>query len=797
MALFATIRVCTALAVCEFFLCEMVSAREAPGVPSAWIAPVEEILAFSKLAASPDGKLVAYVSLVPPVGGGTVIRSAQTGAPKNVGASRIFAVDLESGGSFEICSNIGGSNWHPAWSPNGDELAFYSDADGEVRLWIYDHRTRACRRASATSMNPSVFIVGDGPQWGADGKTIFARTSQRHDSVKAGSPAGDVARPRPTALTVKSSLRAHAQQEIPQSPDKDKNRSVVTDLSVIDTASGLTRVIVPREKSPYPHMMKVSPSGAWVAYVSNHYYDAGPGHQFVRDLAVVPASGGEPVVIAEGLGLQAHGYDLGYAWHPSEDRLFYIKQGVLWSVDMKGTSAPKHSAMNVGFEPIVDSIHYFTANGQALILGADLSSEKTGRRPRPRSLVVLPLDGKPARKHVIDLSERQWQYINVVNSGGVAWQPDQGSIALLLQEQKTGMRSIVRLELGTGQLRTMWKGDGLIGGAGGDLFAFNAKSNRLYAIYEDYNTPQGLYRLAGNSLTMSRIVNIDSTGNAVRKILGRVEYFYTRVPRHDGSLTTARTAVLLPPGAERGDRLHAVVMVYPGDDRSQDAKEFAAGNWGTSAPNSLFTAAGFVVLMVDATLGPMGERGNVGRELVDYVLPQVYRAGELGYIDIDRVAIAGQSGGGFASAMIISKTNLFRAAITVNGHYDMPGFTFAGISSGGVIESSILRYGEKPWSNIKRYLDNSPYYQADKIETPTLVISGEGDEFAYDANLFYNALENLGKEVMLLSYRDEGHILDQWSAVNLRDVSERMIVFLRKYLSIGGERVHLNGDLGR
>jgi dipeptidyl aminopeptidase/acylaminoacyl peptidase len=96
----------------------------------------------------------------------------------------------------------------------------------------------------------------------------------------------------------------------------------------------------------------------------------------------------------------------------------------------------------------------------------------------------------------------------------------------------------------------------------------------------------------------------------------------------------------------------------------------------------------------------------------------VYRAAELGYIDLERVGIAGQSFGGYGTAAIVSHTNLFRAAVAISGIYDLPGI-YGDIRPDGSAfwigwsEGGQARMGTHPWANLRRYVDNSPYYQAD------------------------------------------------------------------------------------
>jgi dipeptidyl aminopeptidase/acylaminoacyl peptidase len=113
-------------------------------------------------------------------------------------------------------------------------------------------------------------------------------------------------------------------------------------------------------------------------------------------------------------------------------------------------------------------------------------------------------------------------------------------------------------------------------------------------------------------------------------------------------------------------------MMCPGGDVSREAERFGGGGTVT-LPSLVFISRGYAVLLANLTLGPNAQAGNPMPEMADVLLPQVYQAAELGYVDIERLAISGQSFGGYGTASLVSRTNLFRAAVAVSGIYDLPG----------------------------------------------------------------------------------------------------------------------------
>src|SRR5258708_34603335 len=136
---------------------------------------------------------------------------------------------------------------------------------------------------------------------------------------------------------------------------------------------------------------------------------------------------------------------------------------------------------------------------------------------------------------------------------------------------------------------------------------------------------------------------------------------------------------------------------------------------------------GYAVRLAGLPIGRDGAAGNPVPEMVDVLLPQVYRAAELGYTDINRTAVSGQSYGGYGTASGVSGTNVFRAAIAISGLYDLaamhswmnPSGT-AGMARWAATGQGRMR--THPWRDLRRDLANSPHYPAHYIHKATRVV---------------------------------------------------------------------------
>ena len=469
-----------------------------------------------------------------------------------------------------------------------------------------------------------------------------------------------------------------------------------------------------------------------------------------------------------------------YAWHPIDDALVYMKGGQLFlvTVGQDGPGSPRRIGESLG--ALAPTLHWFTRDGKAVVVGTDPIDDKGYGDVRPRGLALIPLDGSAPTRFAIDSA---WTFDDLVRADPrTLWQPDAASITALMTEVATGERGAVRFDTRSGKPTVLWKGRARLANAFGDT-----THQSIFALYQDIRTAPNVYRFPANFASKDRVSHADDRLDGVA--VGSADVFETVIPGYNGAIAKARTAVLLPPGAKRGDRLPAVVLMYPGGDRSRQAEVFGGGG-DLTIPTLLFTSRGYAVVLATLPLGPNREAGNPLNEMIDELLPQVYRAAELGYVDVNRLAIAGQSFGGYGTGAIISGTNLFRAAVAVSGIYDLAGtYGYLDENGGsfwiGWSEAGQARMGTHPWANVMRYLENSPYYRADRIHTPLLLIHGDKDMAYHDAQKLFTALRRLDRPVQLATYGGMGHVIYEWTRPNAVDAARRIVGFVEDHL--GGQ----------
>lgn len=759
-----------------------------PGTTAQATGPMPIRLAFDRhnLSAedrpilSSDGARVAYVVYRPPEKSAPYSRYLPTGVPVRAIGSRVWTTEVASGRANHVAREAGNC-WRPSWSRDSTRLAMYCDGSGVAHVWVYDVKSNTTRRISDARVKPKLW-AGDEPIWSGNGRELFvpldsAATSTNSDSIQAVANGSRTQQEQPevTIFTTKSPHSANT------APAGDLASLTIREnkaaLAAIDVASGAYRVLAPADASPLPSVLRLSPSGRWVSYLS--VFRGG-----VHDLAIVPAAGGRIRVLARDLALPAYDYHLGtYVWHPTRDQIVWLKGGSLWTLELP----PPDKAGAIGdprelakpLAPITMTPLLMTRDGRSVIAGVSPLDLRDYRDPYPQAIAIVPLDGSQPR--AVRLPEGMIFQKVVALDDVSAWQPDLDHLTVLVRDSSNAEMGLLRLNVETGAVTTLWKSLAQI-----RLVGASRDHAAVITAFEDVSTPPDLYAWTADFRQKRQVTSIEP--RLANVPIGQAETFETTVPQFDGTLAKVATAVLLPPGAKRGDQLPGLVFLYPGSKVSRAVTQFGGGMTAT-VPASVFATRGYAVVLVELPIGPEGSPGNPIAEMVDALLPQLYRAAELGYVDVTRLAVAGQSYGGYGVLSTISSTNLFRAAVSISGTYDlltMHSWMAANgrANMGRWAETGQGRMGNHPWTDIQRYLVNSPYYRAHLIHTPLLMLHGELDSSSpvEEGRKMFNALRRLERLAELRTYANEGHVLNEWSRVHAVDAVTRMLSFLEEHV---------------
>lgn len=240
--------------------------------------------------------------------------------------------------------------------------------------------------------------------------------------------------------------------------------------------------------------------------------------------------------------------------------------------------------------------------------------------------------------------------------------------------------------------------------------------------------------------------------------------------------------VLIKPGNyEPGKRYPVLVYFYR--FFSQRLYEFndLVVNHRPSFP--MYASNGYAIFLPDIRF----EIGRPGFAATKSLVPGVQKLIDMGIADPKAIGLHGHSWSGYQAAFIITQTDIFAAAVAGAPVSNMTS-AYGGIRWGSGLsrqfqyEATQSRIGGSLWEYPERYIENSPLFFADRINTPLLIQFGDEDEAVpwYQGIELYMAMRRLVKPAVFLQYRGEPHHLQKYA--NKLDYSIKMKAFFDHYL---------------
>lgn len=260
----------------------------------------------------------------------------------------------------------------------------------------------------------------------------------------------------------------------------------------------------------------------------------------------------------------------------------------------------------------------------------------------------------------------------------------------------------------------------------------------------------------------------------------------------------------LPPHAEPRRRYPTIVWGYPLSDNVAEARHLAHQSpeqvpLTDEGPTDFqhYSEYGFAVLHVpvyyretDAQDGVLLERFAAGYDAA------IDAAAALGMIDTNRLGLIGHSFGGYAVMGVLTRSKRFRAGVALAGpadlflNHDLQWTSSSRYArsdiAGPLVPQEAVEAGQfclngSPWQRQQAYLADSPYFAADRITAPLLIIQGDQDFVSpAQGEVMFGALTRLGKRATFVRYAGEGHIIGQ--AFNAADAEQRIRKWFEVYL---------------
>lgn len=445
----------------------------------------------------------------------------------------------------------------------------------------------------------------------------------------------------------------------------------------------------------------------------------------LQRLALVNPATGVPRVISPD-GMHVYEYD----WSPDGKELAYLAApgpgddnwyiAELYAIDAQSGAArhilkPSMQAANVRWSPDGKSIAF---------IGGLMSDEgSTGG-----DIYALPAGGgalqdlTPGRR-----SSPNW------------FQWASSSKQILMTEDISGNMAVSTVDLASGSIETIWKGENSI------VFSGDASSSAM--IRSSWDHAPEIW--AGRTGAWQQITHANDSRHADWGAAKSVEW------KNEG--LAVQGWLLFPQPYDPGKHYPMIVVVHGGP--AADTRP----SWPRPGlPVQLLSPQGYFIFFPNPR-GSYGQgeeftRGNVrdfGHGDLSDILTGVDSVVKHYPVDDQRVGIAGWSYGGYMTMWAVTQTNRFRAAFAGAGIANLE--SYYGENS---IDQWMLPYfGASVYDDPAVYARSSPINYIKNAKTPTLIAVGERDgecpvPQSYE---FWHALKTLGVKTEFVIYPGEGH----------------------------------------
>lgn len=214
----------------------------------------------------------------------------------------------------------------------------------------------------------------------------------------------------------------------------------------------------------------------------------------------------------------------------------------------------------------------------------------------------------------------------------------------------------------------------------------------------------------------------------------------------------------LPPNYKEGTRLPTLVWAYPESFTDAGVAGQVAGSTNRftqigGISHLFLLLSGYAIL--DNTsmpiVGPPETKNDTFvKQIVDASQAAIDKAVEMGVTDRDRVGVGGHSYGAFMTANLLAHCDLFRAGIARSGAYNRTLTPFG-------FQDEIRNF----WEATNVYTSVSPFFYANKINEPVLLIHGEADNnqgtFPIQSERLFAAISGNGGTARLVMLPHESH----------------------------------------
>jgi dipeptidyl aminopeptidase/acylaminoacyl peptidase len=689
--------------------------------------------------------------------GGSRISPLSNGNHVLNGVIGITLKDVATGVERKLALPTHGS-FSPAFSPDGKKIAITHSTDKGTGLLVADVATGAVRTVMATGVNG----LGGGCSWLEDSTGFLCGLI----------PAGRGPAPAPPLVPTTPNIQENigtvaagrTYQDLLTSAHDEQlydyyftSQPAWVDLAGATTPFGRPAVyaglqvstnaqylIVTRIKRPYSYLL--------------------PASSFPRDVEVWDRKGTKVRTLADvpmDDVVPVNGVQQGprsARWHPLEPATLLYAEA-LDKGDIRNAVPHRDRVMSVTApftgqptELIKTAWRYgglsFTEKGAILVNESDRASRK-----RRTWLYATGFAATPVKLWELGQEDRYG------DPGSPFFRPGTGTImqvgdAIYLTglgaSPRGDMPFLDRLNLTTQQKERIWQSD--------------SESYETIVAMVDDNATKMITRRETKQIPPNYMMR-DRTAGSAKAIttfkdphpqLSDVQKQFVSYKRADG--ITLSGTLYLPPSYKPGTRLPMFIWAYPQEFTNADAASQIVGSPNrftlvSGASHLLLLTQGYAVFdgATMPIIGP-GETANdtYVEQLVASAKAAIDYAVDAGIADRTKIGVGGHSYGAFMTANLLAHSDLFAAGVARSGAYNRTLTPFG-------FQAETRTFWEAP----DIYAKMSPFWHADKIKEPILLIHGELDNnsgtFPIQSERFYMALKGHGGTARYVTLPYESH----------------------------------------
>jgi dipeptidyl aminopeptidase/acylaminoacyl peptidase len=648
----------------------------------------------------------------------------------------------------------------PVWSPDGRQFAFTNtNADG-IELWTASAENGKARRIEVLRVN-GVFSAP--VQWLGDNGTLIVRAIP----AKRGAPPAEAAIPEGphSQESLGHAGPAPTFEDLLSSPHDENlfEYYATSQLAYVDVSS---EKLTPFGKPAVYDRVTPSPDNKHllVEYLHRPFSYQLSAEEFPAEVEVWSRTAEAEYKVAS-LPLAEHIPLAGVRTGPREVEWLPEKNATLtWAEALDGgnpkETVPHRDRILVDPSPFGDpprevfqSKERFRdltplANGKALVVDYE-------RTKRNLTTQIIDLDNPAFEPRAILSRNERDAYRNpgvpVIETG-----PDGRAVVLQSGDE------IFMTGLGASQ-----EGDKPF------LDKFNittGKAQHLFRSSDEFESVVAVLNDSGTRILTRRESPTDPPNYFIREgaRLTQLTHFPNPMPQATGvnkQLVTYKRAdgvalsftLYLPPDYKPGTRLPTLVWAYPYEFSDASTAGQVTGHSAQSFPeltyHQLVVLHGYA-LLDNAAMPIVGDPDTVNNTYVEQIQMDaqaaIDKAVDMGIADRDRIGVFGHSYGAFMTGNLLAHTTLFHAAVAESGAYNRTLTPFG-------FQSERRTFWEAP----DVYTKMSPFWFADKIKTPLLLIHGEADDntgtFPIQSERLYAAIRGNGGTVRLVMLPAEAH----------------------------------------